>query len=152
MTADDMVRLRSFSRSLPMALLSAREAVMNRFRPILRAHGVTEQQWRVLRALDGVDGLDAGELARRCCLLTPSLTRIVKNLEVAGLAISQRDASDRRKVRIAITTAGRTLIAQVAPLSEAQYSGIADSFGQDNLDELYAALDRLMDSLKPTNR
>ena len=43
--------MRTFSQSLPMALLRAREAVMRRFRPGLRCHGVTEQQWRVLRAL-----------------------------------------------------------------------------------------------------
>ena len=46
-----MSPLREFDRSLPMALLRAREAVMARFRPLFRLHGVTEQQWRVLRAL-----------------------------------------------------------------------------------------------------
>ncbi len=46
--------MRAFSSSLPMALLRAREAVMRRFRPGLRDHGVTEQQWRVLRALAGL--------------------------------------------------------------------------------------------------
>ncbi|MGH7006661.1 MAG: hypothetical protein ACREIP_22160, partial [Alphaproteobacteria bacterium] len=38
--------MRAFSRSLPMQLLRAREAVMQRFRPMLHQHGVTEQQWR----------------------------------------------------------------------------------------------------------
>ncbi len=45
--------MREFSRSLPMSLLRAREAVMRQFRPSLRNHGLTEQQWRILRALDG---------------------------------------------------------------------------------------------------
>ncbi|MGM3243097.1 hypothetical protein ACS2VP_27140, partial [Bacillus cereus group sp. Bc237] len=48
------VALRAFSRSLPMALLRSRESVMVRFRPMLRAHGLTEQQWRVLRAMAAV--------------------------------------------------------------------------------------------------
>ena len=43
--------MREFSRSLPMSLLRAREAVMRQFRPSLREHGLTEQQWRILRAL-----------------------------------------------------------------------------------------------------
>ena len=43
--------MRAFSRSLPMQLLRAREAVMQRFRPMLHQHGVTEQQWRVIRVL-----------------------------------------------------------------------------------------------------
>jgi hypothetical protein len=48
---------RSFARSLPMALLKAREAVMVRFRPSLRAHGLTEQQWRVLRIMSVADSV-----------------------------------------------------------------------------------------------
>ncbi|MDP7101742.1 MAG: hypothetical protein QF503_11390, partial [Rhodospirillales bacterium] len=55
--------LRDFSRSLPMALLRAREAVMERFRPSLRTHGLTDQQWRVLRALYDHGQKDLGELA-----------------------------------------------------------------------------------------
>ena len=47
--------LRDFEQSLPMELLKAREAAMARFRPMLRSHGLTEQQWRVLRALDHAD-------------------------------------------------------------------------------------------------
>jgi hypothetical protein len=38
--------MREFSRSLPMSLLRAREAVMRQFRPSLRDHGLTEQQSR----------------------------------------------------------------------------------------------------------
>jgi hypothetical protein len=46
---EDMLLPRDTRRALPIALLRAREAVMVRFRPILRYHGVTEQQWRVMR-------------------------------------------------------------------------------------------------------
>jgi len=38
--------LRDFQKNLPMALLKARESVMAHFRPILREHDITEQQWR----------------------------------------------------------------------------------------------------------
>ena len=61
--------MRDFAHSLPMALLKAREAVMAGFRPDLEAHGLTEQQWRVLRVLTEHPGITAGELAERaaCC-------------------------------------------------------------------------------------
>ena len=42
-------------RNLALLLLRSREGVMAHFRAILHQHGLTEQQWRVLRAL-----LDAG--------------------------------------------------------------------------------------------
>ena len=41
----------SVSRSLPMQLMRAREAVMKRFRPHLTERGLTDQQWRVIRPL-----------------------------------------------------------------------------------------------------
>ena len=56
--------MREFSRSLPMSLLRAREAVMRQFRPSLRNYGLTEQQWRILRALTAVETIEVTELAR----------------------------------------------------------------------------------------
>src|ERR1700722_6444323 len=72
------VPMREFSRSLPMSLLRAREAVMRQFRPSLRNHGLTEQQWRILRALTAVDTIVVTELARVAFLLGPSLSRILR--------------------------------------------------------------------------
>ena len=84
--------MREFSRSLPMSLLRAREAVMRQFRPSLRNHGLTEQQWRILRALTAVDTIEVTELARVAFLLGPSLSRILRDLEARA---SDR-APDRR--------------------------------------------------------
>jgi hypothetical protein len=38
-------------RNLPLLLLQARERVIGHFRPVLNAHGITEQQWRIVRLL-----------------------------------------------------------------------------------------------------
>src|SRR5258706_4950270 len=79
------VPMREFSRSLPMSLLRAREAVMRHFRPSLRSHGLTEQQWRILRALASIDQVEVTELARIAYLLGPSLSRILRDLEARRL-------------------------------------------------------------------
>lgn len=50
-TDRDGFELSATRRTLPMALLRLRERVMAEFRPIMSEHGVTEQQWRVLRVL-----------------------------------------------------------------------------------------------------
>src|SRR5262245_55114576 len=78
---DDALLPRDTRRALPIALLRAREAVMARFRPILAAHDVTEQQWRVIRVLGEESPLDASEVAERACVLAPSLTRIIRALD-----------------------------------------------------------------------
>ena len=59
-------RMRPFQRSLPMQLMLAREAVMQRFRPHLNEHGLTDQQWRIVRALSEVEAMDIAALGRSC--------------------------------------------------------------------------------------
>ena len=145
--------LRDFNRSLPMQLLLAREAVMERFRPMLHAHGVTEQQWRVLRALEHQGTIDLGGLAESCRLLGPSLTRIVRALEKKGLLSRRPDARDQRRMMITITQAGLDLLDRVGPHSEQRYSDLEARFGPARLEELYDLLEELVASLevdKPT--
>lgn len=139
--------LRDFSRSLPMALLKAREAVMDRFRPILRAHDVTEQQWRVLRALEDGSEQEVSRLAERCRLLGPSLTRILRALEDRGLVIRRNDPGDLRRAFIRIAEDGMTVIGRVAPLSETEYAAIEAAFGAGRLAELHRELDALTAAL-----
>ena len=69
------------SKSLPIAMLRAREAIMLSFRPLLAKHGFTEQQWRVLRVLGEKGTSDAGQVAFEACILAPSLSRIIGKLE-----------------------------------------------------------------------
>lgn len=133
-------RLRDFRHSLPMELLKAREAAMARFRPMLREHGLTEQQWRVLRALAEYDRIDAGELAQRSFLLAPSLTRILQFLESEDLIARNSDSNDQRKSVVTLTANGRALFERIAPKSEALYSDIETEFGLERLETLYLLL------------
>jgi homoprotocatechuate degradation regulator HpaR len=141
--------LRSFSRSLPMALLRCRDAVMARFRPMLREHGISEQQWRILRALDSDGPMRASDLAADTLLSLPSLSRLVKTLAERRLVHRGVSAQDQRAVAIGITDKGRRLVAQVAPLSEAIYAELAAEIGTGQLDRLYRMLAHATASLAP---
>ena len=136
-----MSDLRDFEHSLPMELLKAREAAMSRFRPMLRDHGLTEQQWRVIRALADYDRIDASELAKRSFLLAPSLTRILQHLESEKLVKRESDASDQRRSVLTLTDNGRKLYSEVAPDSEALYEEIEATFGGERLALLYELLE-----------
>src|SRR5438270_11745327 len=102
------VPMREFSRSLPMSLLRAREAVMRQFRPSLRDHGLTEQQWRILRALASVDTIEVTELARVAFLLGPSLSRILRDLEARQLIQRRVVKADQRRALVSISVRGLT--------------------------------------------
>ena len=140
--------LRNFSRSLPMVLLRARETVMERFRPNLRAHNLTDQQWRILRALFDQGKKDLGELSNMCCILKPSITRIIRSMEERSLLKRSVDYYDQRRTIVSITTIGRDLISVVGPNSEAIYQDIASALGANELEDLYSKLDTLMSRLK----
>src|SRR6187397_1854231 len=94
------VPMREFSRSLPMSLLRAREAGMRQFRPSLRQHGLTEQQWRILRALAAVEMIEVTELARVGFLLGPSLSRILRDLEKRRLIERKLGITDPRRAEV----------------------------------------------------
>jgi homoprotocatechuate degradation regulator HpaR len=139
--------MREFSRSLPMSLLRAREAVMRQFRPSLRNHGLTEQQWRILRALGSVDAIEVTELARVAFLLGPSLSRILRDLEARNLIERRTPEADLRRGVVSISPKGLKLIEAVAPTSEAIYATITKRYGARKLAELQAMLGALESSL-----
>jgi homoprotocatechuate degradation regulator HpaR len=139
--------MRDFSRSLPMSLLRAREAVMRQFRPSLRRHGLTEQQWRILRALTAVEAIEVTELARVAFLLGPSLSRILRDLETRKLIERRTAKADLRRGMVSISTRGLRLIDAVAPNSEAIYAEITSRFGARKLGQLQDMLGLLERSL-----
>jgi homoprotocatechuate degradation regulator HpaR len=141
------VPMREFSRSLPMALLRAREAVMRQFRPSLRQHGLTEQQWRILRALAAVDAIEVTELAHVAFLLGPSLSRILRDLEARHLIERKVAKTDLRRAVVSISAKGLKLIEMVAPTSEAIYAAITRRYGARKLAELQEMLRALEDGL-----
>ena len=117
---------------------------MHRFRPILAAHGLTEQQWRVLRALDDrEERISVGELADATFLLGPSLSRMLVSLDERGLIARSAGATDGRRADISITTDGRRLVGEVAPESEAAYRDIEGQISTDDLGTLYDLLGRV---------
>ena len=132
--------LRPFSRSLPMALLRAREAAMRKFRPSLHAHDLTEQQWRVLRALGSLEIVDATQLAALTFLLAPSLTRILRDLEARKLIRRRSNPRDLRAALISLSGKGLDLIQTVGAESERVYHEIEAHIGAQKLEHLMKLL------------
>ena len=137
--------MRRTSRSLPIALLRARESVMAPIREMLADAGVTEQQWRVLRVLEEAGPLDGTEAARRTCLLPPSLTRIAQTLEAKGLverAVSERD---RRRQVFSISASGKALLAAYFDQASEIAKGFEKHLGKERFNQLLDLLGELQD-------
>ncbi|AWM85389.1 homoprotocatechuate degradation operon regulator HpaR [Microvirga sp. 17 mud 1-3] len=141
------VRIRHFSKSLPMSLLRAREAVMRHFRASLRRFEITEQQWRVLRALTSVETIEVTTLADVTFLLPPSLSRILKDLDERGLIVRRTSSSDMRRGIISISPQGLELIERAGAESEVIYREITGRYGPERLAELQNLLQQLEECL-----
>ncbi len=135
--------LPSTSRSLPIALIRAREGVMAPIRAMLSKTGITEQQWRVLRVLSEHGALDATTLADRASLLFPSLTRISVTMREKGLITQTRDDVDRRRHFLEITPEGQKIIDDNAGQSAEIVADIRRVLGDDDYDKLLDLLVRL---------
>lgn len=135
--------LPSTSRSLPIALIRAREGVMAPIRDMLSETGITEQQWRVLRVLAEYGQMDTKTLADRSSLLFPSLTRIAATLRQKGLVTQTRDDKDRRRQFIEITPAGQQIIDARASQAARIVAGLKELLGAEDYERLLDLLERL---------
>ncbi len=136
-------RLPSTARSLPIALLRARERVMGPIRKLLSDVDLTEQQWRVLRVVQESDGIDPTEIADQACLLLPSLTRILQKLDEKGLISRERDKVDRRRQIIRITAAGEKIIEANIAASIAIVERTREKMGEERYEALLDLLNDL---------
>ena len=125
-------------------LLQAREALMAQFRPILNENGVTEQQWRIVRALLMRGPLEPRQLSELCQISSPSIVGVLQRMEEAGLIERERMADDQRRISVSATARSRQLGRRMIPAIEARYSNIEDMVGVEALQRAYNVLDALL--------
>lgn len=134
-------------RNLPLLLLQAREHVIARFRPILNAHGITEQQWRIVRALLDTGPMEPREIGDLCRMSSPSLAGVLSRMEEIGLIKRKRLDHDQRRLHVSLTRRSRALSMRMAPQIEATYRDIERLIGTEFSTRFYRALDELIGAL-----
>ena len=134
-------------RNLPRLLLQARESVMGHTRPSLRAHGLSDQQWRVLRVLGEHahdSGVETGRVAKEAFLLGPSLTGVLTRMERDGLIERQHCPQDARRTVVRATAVGLAKVQALSRSIEAHYAWMEGQLGKAVLQDLYALLDQVI--------
>jgi homoprotocatechuate degradation regulator HpaR len=135
-------------RNLPRLLLQARESVMAQTRPSLREHGLSDQQWRVLRVLGEHGVVETGRVAREAYILGPSLTGVLARMQRDGLIRRERDPADQRRTVVEATPRGLKMVARLSDTIETHYQWLEHSLGKQKLGQLYGLLDQLI-ALEP---
>lgn len=117
-------------------------------RPSLREHGLSDQQWRVLRVLgehaDEPAGIETGRVAREAYLLGPSLTGVLTRMARDGLIERQRCPQDARRTVVRATRAGLDKVQALSQTIEAHYIWMEQQLGKASLTALYDLLDKVI--------
>lgn len=131
--------------ALPIVLMRARMVVAACFRPALRAYNLTDPQYRVLRCLYSGGPRAVSELSRRTDLLSPSVSRILRDLEGRGVVKRFSAPPDARRSQAELTPAGVQLLEQVQATVEPIHNQLEASLGVARTAELRKILWEVID-------
>ncbi|MCX5658615.1 MAG: MarR family transcriptional regulator [Planctomycetota bacterium] len=146
------------------AFVRASGLFRNRMDPYFARYGISASQWGVLRALqraenEGLDGLQLSVLGQRLLVRPPSVTTLIDRLERIGLVSRRPDREDQRAKQVALTPAGRELVARVLVKHPAEIRGIMGCLSEPEQREFQRLMERVaahletsIDSISPDPR
>ena len=137
----------SQARFLPDYLLfllaTASASASAGFHEIVGAAGLRVPEWRVLASLSDEDGQMVTHLARLSLMEPSRLTRVIEKMVERGLATRQGDEADRRRVRVWLTPAGRSMAAGMITEARAHEARLLELLGPEDGAMLKALLKRM---------
>ena len=136
----------SVAQEALLGLMRTTDMVRRQVAAVIEPHGITLQQYNVLRILrgGGTDGVPTLDIADRMIEQTPGITRLLDRLEAKGFVKRQRCLKDRRQHLCWITPESAALLEKLdSPMVE---------FGEHLMrglkQEQRIALVRLLDALR----
>jgi DNA-binding MarR family transcriptional regulator len=136
---------RSREQQATLGLLRTADAVKRSLAQVIEPHGITPQQYNVLRILRGAgpDGLPTLSIGERMIEQTPGVTRLVDRLERKDLVARTPCPKDRRRVFCRITQKGLDLLEELDdPVNRWDAQAVA-VLPPSELDSLIDLLDRV---------
>lgn len=134
--------------SLPMQMMRTREAIMKLFRPTLHKHGLTDQSWRIFRALAEQEFVEPTQISRLCEIQPASVTRILQRLQEEGQIRRTAHPADLRSFQVSFTPRGRRLFECVLLEIDVIYADVLRNVGSERIQRLHGLLEQLHDELQ----
>ena len=138
--------LASPAQEAVVALMRTTDVVRRHLARVVDPHGITLQQYNVLRILrgGGADGVPTLDVAARMIEQTPGITRLLDRLEAKGLVKRERCPHDRRQHLCWITAGGQALLRKLdGPMLAASDASLKGLSAHDRL-----AIIRLLDAVR----
>ncbi len=134
---------RSPAQEATIAILRTANVVRRRLAEVVEPHGVTLQQYNVLRIVRGAapEPLPTLEVGERLIERTPGVTRLLDRLEEKGLVRRERSREDRRLVHVWITRAGLDLLRGLDEAVDAADESAVGALDREQIKQLSALLE-----------
>ncbi len=120
------------SQEAMVRLLRVAGRVEQMLSDVCAEHGITHDQYNVLRILRGVHpgGYPRFEITERLISRAPDVTRLTDRLERLGLVERVRSVDDRRLSLSKISSSGLSLLKRIDPQIHAVHSSVAVSLSE----------------------
>jgi len=105
--------------------------------------GLSVWEWRLIAVLGAGEALTAQALCEATAMDKVTVSRAIRSLDERGLVTRRRDAADRRASHVSLTTDGRAIYTEVAPLALAYETALLEGFSEEERAAFMALLDRL---------
>jgi DNA-binding MarR family transcriptional regulator len=128
-----------------VALIRTADLLRRRLAQVVEGHGITLQQYNVLRILRGAGeaGLPTLDIADRMVEQAPGVTRLMDRLEAKGLVRRERCAHDRRQVLCWIGAPGLDVLRALDVPMNDEARAFMDVLGKDDLETMLGLLEAL---------
>ena len=115
---------------------------------LLREHHLTAPQLIILTEIARHQEVPLGVLARATHMGSPTATGVVDRLERQGLVVRTRSESDRRRVFVALTEAGRRLVEKGPPLLSRRFRSEFHQLSPDRQRQVCETLRHVADMME----
>lgn len=130
---------------LPALLALASRLISGEFHEVVRQHGFSVSEWRVMASLADGDPISIGELAQVTVTKQPTVTRLLDRMESKGQVERLPHPSDRRITLVRITPQGSRTIERLIGLAREHESRVLAPFGLARAEELKKTLRQIID-------
>ncbi len=130
---------------LAALLAQASHLISSEFHEVVRAHGLSVSEWRVLASLAGSEPISIGRLAQVAVVKQPTLTRLLDRMEASGRVERVGHDGDRRVTLVRITAAGSRTVGELIALAREHEARVLAPFGLARAEALKATLRRIVE-------
>lgn len=155
--AEDLGKKKPFDlpeREAMLGVLRTAAVLAEPFERLFRDAGLSMPLFNILRILGsrGRAGIASGEIGPQMVTPAPDVTRLVDRLVKAGLVCRDRDESDRRVVRVAITDSGKRLLKKLNPAVTRLHKQTLGRLGAEDLREINRLMEKARAVAEPPEK